>query len=56
MESLREDIFNGKLNSGSEIKDALKKCVLDLLTKKGSKTELRLRFRKPVVIMVVGIN
>ncbi|XP_017984769.1 PREDICTED: cell division protein FtsY homolog, chloroplastic isoform X3 [Theobroma cacao] len=56
VESLREDILSGKLKSGSEIKDALKKCVLDLLTKKGSKTELRLGFRKPAVIMIVGVN
>ncbi|XVE77079.1 hypothetical protein DITRI_Ditri13aG0033100 [Diplodiscus trichospermus] len=56
VESLREDILGGKLKSGSEIKDALKKSVLDLLTNKGSKTELRLGFRKPAVIMVVGVN
>ncbi|GLT79581.1 hypothetical protein SLA2020_510640 [Shorea laevis] len=40
VESLREDIFSGKLKLGTEIKDALKKSVLDLLTKKGNKTEL----------------
>ncbi|XWS46035.1 hypothetical protein CRYUN_Cryun14cG0030300 [Craigia yunnanensis] len=56
VESLREDILSGKLKSGSEIKDALKKSVLDLLTNKGTKTELRLGFRKPAVIMVVGVN
>ncbi|XP_040961797.1 cell division protein FtsY homolog, chloroplastic isoform X2 [Gossypium hirsutum] len=56
VERLREDILNGKLKSGSEIKDALKKSVLDLLTSKGSNTELRLGFRKPAVIMIVGVN
>ncbi|KAK9147793.1 hypothetical protein Scep_006550 [Stephania cephalantha] len=56
VESLREDIMSGKLKSGSEIKDALKKFVLELLTKKGNKTELQLGFRKPAVIMVVGVN
>ncbi|XP_039008034.1 cell division protein FtsY homolog, chloroplastic-like [Hibiscus syriacus] len=56
VESLREDILGGKLKSGSEIKDALKKCVLDLLTTKGSNTELQLGFRKPAVIMIVGVN
>ncbi|XVF33387.1 hypothetical protein REPUB_Repub17cG0163900 [Reevesia pubescens] len=56
VESLREDILGGKLKSGSEIKDALKKCVLDLLTKKGSNTELRLGYRKPAVIIIVGVN
>ncbi|CAL5401084.1 unnamed protein product [Camellia sinensis] len=30
-ESLRDDIYAGKLKSGSEIKDALKNCVLDLV-------------------------
>ncbi|XP_057981179.1 cell division protein FtsY homolog, chloroplastic [Malania oleifera] len=56
VESLRKDILLGKLKSGSEIKDALKKSVLDLLTKKGNKTELQLGFRKPAVIMIVGVN
>ncbi|KAL4353271.1 hypothetical protein GQ457_06G032250 [Hibiscus cannabinus] len=56
VESLREDILSGKLKSGSEIKDALKKSVLDLLTTKGSNTELQLGFRKPAVIMIVGFN
>ncbi|OMP00510.1 hypothetical protein COLO4_12606 [Corchorus olitorius] len=56
VESLREDILSGKLKSGSEIKDALKKSVLDILTTKGSKTELRLGFRKPAVLMIVGVN
>ncbi|KAK9040575.1 hypothetical protein V6N11_015720 [Hibiscus sabdariffa] len=56
VESLREDILSGKLKSGSEIKDALKKSVLDLLTTKGSNTELQLGFRKPAVIMIVGVN
>ncbi|XP_062155676.1 cell division protein FtsY homolog, chloroplastic [Alnus glutinosa] len=56
VESLREDILAGKLKSGNEIKDALKKSVLELLTKRGSKTELQLGFRKPAVIMIVGVN
>ncbi|XP_024996575.1 cell division protein FtsY homolog, chloroplastic isoform X1 [Cynara cardunculus var. scolymus] len=56
VESLRDDIYAGKLKSGNEIKDALKNSVLDLLTKKGAKTELRLGFRKPAVIMIVGVN
>ncbi|KAJ0112577.1 hypothetical protein Patl1_00377 [Pistacia atlantica] len=45
VESLREDILAGKLKSGSEIKEALKKSVMDFLTKKGNKTELQLGFR-----------
>ncbi|KAI3701151.1 hypothetical protein L2E82_45796 [Cichorium intybus] len=56
VESLRDDIYAGKLKSGPEIKDALKNSVLDLLTKKGAKTELKLGFRKPAVIMIVGVN
>ncbi|XP_057532230.1 cell division protein FtsY homolog, chloroplastic [Amaranthus tricolor] len=56
VESLREDILAGKLKSGPEIKDALKKSVLELLTNKGSKTELQLGFRKPAVVMIVGVN
>uniref|UniRef100_A0A7N0SZS2 SRP54-type proteins GTP-binding domain-containing protein n=1 Tax=Kalanchoe fedtschenkoi TaxID=63787 RepID=A0A7N0SZS2_KALFE len=56
VDSLKEDILSGKLKSGSEIKDALKKFVLDLLTSKAPKTELQLGFRKPAVIMIVGVN
>ncbi|XP_016475623.1 cell division protein FtsY homolog, chloroplastic [Nicotiana tabacum] len=56
VESLREDIYGGKIKSGSEIKSALKKSILDLLTSKAPKTELRLGFRKPSVIMIVGVN
>ncbi|KAL8238431.1 hypothetical protein R6Q59_014998 [Mikania micrantha] len=56
VESLRDDIYAGKLKSGTEIKDALKKSVLDILMKKGAKTELKLGFRKPAVIMIVGVN
>ncbi|KAG6470301.1 hypothetical protein ZIOFF_071366 [Zingiber officinale] len=37
-------------------KEALKTSVLQLLTSKGSKTELQLGFRKPAVIMIVGVN
>ncbi|XP_068634925.1 cell division protein FtsY homolog, chloroplastic isoform X2 [Aristolochia californica] len=56
VESLRSDILAGKLKSGAEIKEALKKSVLDLLTTKAKKTELQLGFRKPAVIMIVGVN
>nr|XP_010934475.1 cell division protein FtsY homolog, chloroplastic isoform X2 [Elaeis guineensis] len=56
VDSLRDDILAGKLKSGNEIKDALKRSVLDLLTSKRKKTELQLGFRKPAVIMVVGVN
>ncbi|XP_044493948.1 cell division protein FtsY homolog, chloroplastic [Mangifera indica] len=56
VESLREDIIAGKLKSGTEIKEALKKSVLDLLTQKATKTELQLGFRKPAVVMIVGVN
>ncbi|KAK4371978.1 hypothetical protein RND71_007362 [Anisodus tanguticus] len=56
VESLREDIYAGEIKSGSEIKSALKKSILDLLTSKALNTELRLGFRKPAVIMIVGVN
>ncbi|XP_035539544.1 cell division protein FtsY homolog, chloroplastic isoform X2 [Juglans regia] len=56
VESLREDILAGKLKSGNEIKDALKKSVLEFLTKSANKTELQLGYRKPSVIMIVGVN
>ncbi|XP_071724466.1 cell division protein FtsY homolog, chloroplastic [Rutidosis leptorrhynchoides] len=56
VESLRDDILAGKLKSGAEIKCALKNSVLNFLTSKGSKTELQLGYRKPAVIMIVGVN
>ncbi|KAG6521719.1 hypothetical protein ZIOFF_018844 [Zingiber officinale] len=37
-------------------KEALKTSMLQLLTSKGSKTELQVGFRKPAVIMIVGVN
>ncbi|CAN7063456.1 hypothetical protein IGI04_017146 [Brassica rapa subsp. trilocularis] len=56
VERLRDDIMSGKLKSGTEIKEALKASVLEMLAKKNSKTELQLGFRKPAVIMIVGVN
>ncbi|KAF3578978.1 hypothetical protein DY000_02036051 [Brassica cretica] len=56
VERLRDDIMSGKLKSGTEIKDALKGSVLEMLAKKNSKTELQLGFRKPAVVMIVGVN
>ncbi|CAO2196176.1 unnamed protein product [Urochloa humidicola] len=56
VDTLREEIRDGKLKSGSEIKAALKRCILQLLTSKGGNSELNLGFRKPAVIMIVGVN
>ncbi|GJM91834.1 hypothetical protein PR202_ga08251 [Eleusine coracana subsp. coracana] len=56
VDTLREEIRDGKLKSGTEIKAALKRCILELLTSKGGNTELNLGFRKPAVIMIVGVN
>ncbi|PKA66406.1 Cell division protein FtsY like, chloroplastic [Apostasia shenzhenica] len=56
VETLRYDILSGKLKSGSEIKEALKRSVLNLLIVKGGKTDLQLGFKKPAVVIVVGVN
>ncbi|KAL6853396.1 hypothetical protein ACP4OV_019425 [Aristida adscensionis] len=56
VDTLREEIRDGKLKSGSEIKAALKRCILELLTSKGGNSELKLGSRKPAVIMIVGVN
>ncbi|KAL9262823.1 Cell division protein FtsY homolog, chloroplastic-like protein [Drosera capensis] len=40
----------------SNLEEALKKNVLDLLTKRRMKTDLQLGTRKPSVIMIVGVN
>jgi fused signal recognition particle receptor len=42
VESLRKDILNATLKSGPEIKVALKKIIVRLLTEKVSTTELQL--------------
>lgn len=56
VESLRKEILAGNLKSGQEIKVALKKKVAGLLTKKVQNTELQLGFKRPAVIMIVGVN
>uniref|UniRef100_A0A0E0JTU6 SRP54-type proteins GTP-binding domain-containing protein n=1 Tax=Oryza punctata TaxID=4537 RepID=A0A0E0JTU6_ORYPU len=56
VDTLREEIRDGKLKSGAEIKEALKRCIFELLTSKGGNPELQLGFRKPAVIMIVGVN
>ncbi|TKW18943.1 hypothetical protein SEVIR_5G465800v4 [Setaria viridis] len=56
VDTLREEIRDGKLKSGPEIKASLKRCILELLTSKGGNPELNLGFRKPAVIMIVGVN
>ncbi|XP_077248534.1 signal recognition particle receptor protein, chloroplast (FTSY) isoform X2 [Tasmannia lanceolata] len=53
VDTLRNDILAGKLKSGKEIKDALKKNVLDFLTSKGNKTELQLGYRFSFIILLV---
>ncbi|KAG8069255.1 hypothetical protein GUJ93_ZPchr0005g15476 [Zizania palustris] len=45
VETLREQIRNGKLKSDTEIKEALKSCILELLTSKGVNSKLQLGFR-----------
>ncbi|CAK9255613.1 unnamed protein product [Sphagnum jensenii] len=56
VESLRKDILNATLKSGPEIKVALKKIIVRLLTEKVSTTELQLGQSRPSVIMIVGVN
>ncbi|WCJ23163.1 signal recognition particle receptor protein chloroplast (FTSY) [Euphorbia peplus] len=56
VQSLRQDILSGNLKSPTQIKDALKNTVLQLLIQKGNNTQLQLGFRKPAVIMIVGVN
>uniref|UniRef100_A0A0C9SA67 TSA: Wollemia nobilis Ref_Wollemi_Transcript_4663_1411 transcribed RNA sequence n=1 Tax=Wollemia nobilis TaxID=56998 RepID=A0A0C9SA67_9CONI len=55
VETLRKEIFAGNLKSGGEIKAALKKKVVGLLTEKVKNTELQLG-SKIAVILVVGVN
>ncbi|XP_064945518.1 cell division protein FtsY homolog, chloroplastic-like isoform X1 [Musa acuminata AAA Group] len=52
VDCLREDILAGKLKSGSEIKEALKRSVLQLLTSKGNKSDLQLGFRFCIYILL----
>eukprot|EP00249_Psilotum_nudum_P001202 c13570_g1_i1 orf=223-1383(-) len=56
VENLRHEILGGKLKSGSEIKAALKKKIVQLLTEGVQYSELNLGFSYPAVIMIIGVN
>ncbi|KAG0626659.1 hypothetical protein M758_2G141600 [Ceratodon purpureus] len=56
VDALRKDILAGRLKSGPQIKEALKKNIVRLLTDKVSTTELQLGTRRPAVLMIVGVN
>ncbi|KAG0587496.1 hypothetical protein KC19_2G168600 [Ceratodon purpureus] len=56
VDALRKDILAGRLKSGPQIKEALKKNIVKLLTDKVSSTELQLGTRRPAVLMIVGVN
>ncbi|EFJ27810.1 hypothetical protein SELMODRAFT_77470 [Selaginella moellendorffii] len=56
VDGLRKDVLAAKLKTGQEIKLALKKSIVKLLTSRAGSTDLKLGTRRPAVIMVVGVN
>jgi fused signal recognition particle receptor len=56
VDGLRKDILKGTLKSGPDIKVALKRIIVRLLTENVSSTELQLGQSRPAVIMIVGVN
>lgn len=56
VDALRKDVLAGKLKSGPDIKEALKRSIVALLTTGVASSELQLGSRRPAVIMVVGVN
>jgi fused signal recognition particle receptor len=56
VDNLRKDILAGRLKSGPQIKESLKKNIVKLLTEKVSSTELQLGTSRPAVLMIVGVN
>ncbi|GJP39271.1 hypothetical protein CLOM_g23660 [Closterium sp. NIES-68] len=56
VDGIREEIKAGQLKTGKEIKQALKRAIVKLLTDKAPVTELQLGTSKPAVVMIVGVN
>lgn len=56
VDALRKDILAGRLKSGPQIKESLKKNIVRLLTERVSTTELQLGTSRPAVLMIVGVN
>ncbi|CAI5471185.1 unnamed protein product [Closterium sp. Yama58-4] len=56
VDGIREEIKAGQLKTGKEIKEALKRAIVKLLTDKAPVTALELGTSKPAVVMIVGVN
>nr|4AK9_A Chain A, CPFTSY [Physcomitrium patens]4AK9_B Chain B, CPFTSY [Physcomitrium patens] len=56
VDTIRKDILAGRLKSGPQIKEALKKNIFKLLTERVTTTELQLGNSRPAVLMIVGVN
>lgn len=56
VDTIRKDVLGGKLKTGPEIRIALKKKIVALLTDKAASTELQLGTKKPAVLLIVGVN
>ncbi|CAI5521728.1 unnamed protein product [Closterium sp. Naga37s-1] len=56
VDGIREEIKAGQLKTGKEIKEALKRAIVKLLTEKAPVTALELGTSKPAVVMIVGVN
>lgn len=56
VDEIREQVREGKLKTGDEIRTALKSSIVHVLRERGGDTGLALGECKPAVILIVGVN
>lgn len=56
VDQIRQQVQDGQLKTGDEIRAALKSSIVKLLVERGPTTELQLAEAKPAVVLVVGVN
>eukprot|EP00887_Chlorella_sp_A99_P003323 scaffold26.g3323.t1 len=56
VDQIREQVRDGQLKTGEDIRSALKASILGLLQQRGGSAELDLPASKPAVVLVVGVN
>ena len=56
VDSIREQVEEGKIKTGVEIRETMKSKIIDTLISRGGSADLNLSNGKPSVILVVGVN
>lgn len=56
VDQIRNQVKQGKIKSGEQIRDALKQSILQLLQARGGSSDLNLGDEPPGVILIVGVN